>query len=281
MSTSTDNAADAPSDDDDADDASTPGSPDWEGLDAEIATAAATALLEAAELIRQFADREAIEVAAGEGNDVFDTWDAQCALDAVTAAVGMMATLAFHEGVAAQKSENVAEKSGRRLSTKSVTALAVARDKAGDLANHITKLLGDDDPAKASDDEAEKSIDKEIIKIMDITVEDLNATIASAVSQGVAEATKGKAAMDEKDSMANAKEAKNKAGKKDPKAEMTDLEDEADQGDNDSASTPAKGAAKAAKKAARKAAKAARTPDEVEADKAVKVQKKELKKATD
>ena len=260
---------------DDDDDGDAPGSPDWEANDAEIATSAANALLQAAELIRQFADREAIEVAAGEGNDVFDTWDAQMALDAVTAAVGVMATLAFHEGVAAQK--GVATKSGKRLSTKSVSALAAARD-------HLTALLGDDDPAKSNDDDAEKSQED----VLDMTNEELTAFLdARDAAKAVdADVEKGKAATDEVAAVANAKDANKKSKAKKPKADVAALEDEAEQGDNDSASSPAVGAAKAEKaaakkerKAARKAAKAARTPEEIEARNAVKAQKKELRKA--
>lgn len=237
-----------------------PGSPDWEAADAEIAANAAQALLTAAELIRQFADREAIEVAAGEGNDVFDTWDAEMALDAVTAAVGVMATLAFHEGVAAQKSEGVAEKSGKRLSTKSVTALAAARD-------HLNKLLGDDDPAKASDDDDATKSQKDIL---DMNADELKELVKETVVEAVSVAKADMQDVDHKDSIANAKMANGKAKKKNPKADMPALEDEAGQGDDDSASSPANGAAKEKREL---------TPEEIEARDARKAAKKELKKA--
>jgi hypothetical protein len=177
--------------------------------------------------------------------------------------------LAFHEGVAAQKSEGVAEKSGRRLSTKSVTALAAARDKAGDLANHITKLLGDDDPAKSDDDATKSQKD-----ILDMTPDELTELVAATVAKAVVEvgkATNDTQDVDHSNSIANAKQANNKSKKKMPTAEMTDLEDVADQGDHDSASSPAQGAAKAEKPEL--------TQEEIDARAAVKAQKKELKKA--
>lgn len=130
-----------------------PGGPAWEAVDAATATAAAQALMQAAELIRTFAQREAIEVAAGEGNDIYDTNAAQAALCGVSEALGIMAALAFHEGLEAQKSiedEDDVAKAGKRLSTKSVAALAAARD-------HLTSLLGSDDPAKEKDGEDDGS----------------------------------------------------------------------------------------------------------------------------
>lgn len=265
---------------DDSETTPIPGSPDWEAADAQLATDAANALLQAAELIRQFADREAIEVAAGEANDMFDVWDAQCAGDAVRAALGIIAVLAFHEGVAAQKStDEVVEKKGKRLSTKSVTALAAARD-------HLSALLGDDDPANASDDDnaedAEKASDDAAIKaILAKEIDDMTADELTKVLDGrdeklvqlLAEALKGKAAMDEADAVAGGKNANNKAKKKDPKADMTDLEDEADQGDSDSANSSPSGAAKATDE------EVELTPEEIEAKTARKEAKKALRAA--
>lgn len=126
-------------------DPAAPGSPAWEAVDAQIAHDAALALKTASELIRQFAQREATEVAVGEGNDIFDTMEAESALCGVSHALGIMAQMAFHEGLEAAKSlddADVVEKAGKRLSTKSVAALAAARD-------HISELLGNDDPAKS------------------------------------------------------------------------------------------------------------------------------------
>ena len=291
-------------DSDTSDTGPAPGTPDWEAEDAEIATNAANAILQAYELTRQFMEREGIEVAAGEGNDVFDTFDAACVMDLLSAALGQIATLAFHEGVAASKSthdmtlvkqavtattklldklqdDGAVEKAGKRLSTKSVSALAAARD-------HLNKLLGDDDPAK-SDDDATKSQED----ILNMDKDELSTLVAETVAKAVTSVTKaGKSEMDEKASAMNAKNANAKAKTKKPKAENTDLEDEASQGDGDSASgtndatNGASGAAKAAKalakkerKEARKLAKAARTPEEIEAAKLVKSQKKELRKA--
>jgi len=154
-----------------------PGSSEWEAVDAATATMAATKLMEAAECIRTFAQREVVEVAAGEGNDVFDTFAAESALCGVSQALGIMASLAFHEAQAAAKSldeSEVAEKSGKRLSRKTVGALTALRD-------HVNNLLGSDDPAVGTvdhdnDDVAAKSIlfkeidnmtGEELIKLLD------------------------------------------------------------------------------------------------------------------
>ena len=139
----------------------TPGSPEWEAVDAATATAAAQALMQAAEFIRQFAQREMQEVAAGEGNDLYDAGFASQALSGVSAALGIMAQLAFHEGMEAQKSldDEDVQKAGRRLSTKSVAALTAARD-------HLNVLLGDDDPSSVKDDKGSKSDNDGVAKYM-------------------------------------------------------------------------------------------------------------------
>ena len=130
----------------DDDDMVMPGAPAWEAVDAATATAAAMALMQAGELIRTFVQREEIEVAAGEGNDIFDAKTAEMAMIGVTGALGIMAQLAFHEGLEAQKSleDDDVAKAGKRLSSKSIAALATARD-------HLNMILGNDDPAKQKD----------------------------------------------------------------------------------------------------------------------------------
>ena len=271
-----------------------PGSPEWEAQDAQIASDAANAILQAYELTRQFRDREAIEVAAGEGNDVFDAFDASCVLDLLSAAIGSMATLAFHEGIAAQKSaEETAEKSGKRLSGDTLDALVAAR-------NTINDLLGDDDPDNDSDsndddddgdddsdsdmddddcDETTKAIlakeiddmtGDELIKVLDGRDEKLVTLLADQLAKIAA----GKvSADDEKEAVGNAKMANTKNKKKDPKGEMDDLEDEADQGDADSANTSPSGAAKATDDDVEL------TPEEIEAKTARKEAKKALRAA--
>ncbi len=269
------------------DDVNTPGSAAWESVDADCATQAATFLMQAADLISAFAEREGIEVAAGEGNDLFDQWDAQCALDAVTAALGVMARLAFHEGMEASKAakcstcngtgkimdghrdcpdcsdnEGVAEKAGKRLSTKSVTALAAARD-------HLTELMGDDDPAK-SDDDATKS-EKDIL---DMNADELKALVKETVVEAVAETV---VVTDESD-VAKAKGVNPFAGKGKKKAKAAaDTTDDGDTSDD-----AAKAEADAAEKATDDSAEIAPvelTKEEIEAKEARKAAKKELKKA--
>jgi hypothetical protein len=253
-------------------DDSTPGSPAWEAVDAETATSAALALMQASEFIRTFAQRESMEVAAGEGNDIFDASAAEAAIMAVSQALGIMAQLAFHESQEAQKGQ--IEKAGKRLSSKTVSVLAAARD-------HLNGVLGDDDPAKQKeDDDSNSAADKFIASankaisgkdVLDMTEDELKTLVVETVAQAVvaAEAVKGKSMDDNADGIEGGKAANKKSKAKMPKSEDTDLEDEAEQGDEESASTPASGAAKAemseeelaaheAAEAARKEFKAAR-----------------------
>ena len=246
-----------------------PGSPAWEAIDAATATAAASSLMQASEFIRTFAQRERMEVAAGEGNDVFDAGAAEAAIAAVSQALGIMAQLAFHESQEAQKSEF--SKAGKRLAGKTIAALAAARD-------HLNIVLGSDDPALAASDgdeidatdkfiaSANKALNSER-NVLNMTEEELQRLVVSTVAQAVvtADAVKGKAYDDNVDGIAGGKNANKKSKKKNPKAENFDLEDEADYGDNDSGSMDA--------------AKAELTPEEIEARLAAKAARKELKKA--
>ena len=266
---------DTGSSDDDASsdptDATIPGSPAWEAIDAQMATDAALALMTAVELLRSFANRETQEVVAGDASDSIDVYMVTEAICAAQSAIGVAAQLAFHEGLEAAKGlpdDEVVEKAGRRLAGKTVTALATARDKAKDLANHISGVLGDDDPAKKSSDTDEQSSTKKFIENANKAIlaidqaklaEELETMSTDEFEKAleardeklvglIAEALKGAKTIDQdvdhSDSIAGAKDANNKAKTKKPKADMTDLEDEADQGDNDSASSPATGAAK-------------------------------------
>ncbi len=263
-----------------------PGSPEWEGIDAATATEAAVALMAASEKIREFAQRESIEVAAGEGNDIFDTFASEQALCDVSHALGIMAQMAFHEGLEAAKSADDVEKAGRRLSSQTKSALV-------ELRTHLTNLLGDDDPAKATDDEASKAVafdmaelakeleemtTDELTKVLDARDEKLVGSFTEAL-QGVLgskKAKKGKSATDEATSVAHAKvnhDHGNAAGDA-AVDEDDDLEDEATQGTNESASgtRDATGGAKAL------------TDEEIEANeaaKAAKLEAKRLKKAAE
>ena len=99
---------------------------------------------------RRFGKREAIEVAAGEGNDVFDVAATEMAMIGVTGALGIMAQLAFHESQEAQK--GAMTKEGKRLSGKTIDALSQVRDAINDL------LAGDNPKGKSgSKDEADDS----------------------------------------------------------------------------------------------------------------------------
>ena len=286
----------------DVDDSTIPGSPAWEAVDAATATQAALALMTAAELIRTFSQREMQEVVAGEGNDVFDANSASMALCAVQDALGVMAQMAFHEGLEAAKSlpdDETVEKAGRRLAGKTIAALAAARDKAADLANHIGGVLGDDDPKKAkSGIKSAADIDELISKeIDDMTGDELLRLLDERDAQKAAAAAEAEAEkataqdVDNKDSIAGGKAANSKAKGKDPKADDKDLEDEAEDNDDGTPDSP-KGAAKSteeetvtedtevAEKAEAEVAEPVElTPEQIEAKKARKALKKQLREA--
>jgi hypothetical protein len=241
-----------------------PGSPAWEAVDAATATAAAVSLMQAAELIRTFADRERMEVAAGEGNDIFDAGAAEAAMVAVSQALGVMAQLAFHEAMEAQKGQ--VEKAGRRLASKTITALAAARD-------YLNTVLGSDDPALADQDKgdgsgsdaadkfiasANKALDSER-NVLDMTEEDLQKLVVETVAQAVvaAEAVKGMAKGDD-----DMKDKKNKKKKSDDDEAMVSSDDDEETEDD-----------------MEEASKADLTPEEIEANLAAAEARKELKAA--
>jgi hypothetical protein len=128
-----------------------PGSPEWESVDAQTATDAAHALMEAADYIRRFAQRETIEVAAGEGNDVFDAKAAEMALSGVTEALGIMTQLAFHESAEAEKSIEFSEDSLSAIKAAQVT---------------LDKMLGNT-PAKQNTSKGDTPVAANIMESVD------------------------------------------------------------------------------------------------------------------
>ena len=301
VSQGTDPAAGGDDDSTDAD-ASVPGSPAWEAVDAATATAAAQALITAAGLLQTFCQREAQEVIAGEGSDVVDVYMAQDAICAIQSALGTVAQLAFHEGLEAAKSlpdDEVVEKAGRRLAGKTITALAAARDKAKDLADHIGGVLGNDDPKKPSSG-IKSAADNDLIskEIEDMTGDELMQLLDERDARKAAEvetAEKGAVAQNAKDSIAAGKDANDKAKGKDPKADDKDLEDEAEDNDDGSTNSP-KGAAKSTDTEDAEVTddteveksdetvdaddvKVELTPEQIEAKKARKEAKKQLREA--
>ena len=247
--------------------ANVPGSPEWEAVDAETAANAATALMAAAELIRCFRDRENQEVAAGEGNDIFDAYDASSALCAVNDALGIMARMAFHEGLEAAKSletEEIAEKAGKRLSRKSVESLAAVRD-------HITTLLGDDDPANETTGDSATKSQKDIL---DMTEDDLQKLVATTVAQAVVAAKSIET--DEKAEKSQKKAAKAEAAET-AKTEVDEVTEPAEKAEADVAETDE--VVEITEVDETPAAKAELTPEQIEAHETAKAAKKVAKEA--
>ena len=251
-------------------DASAPGSPAWEAVDAMTATAAATALLNASELIRAFAEREAQEQQAGEGNALFDVGTALDALDGVVHALGIMAQLAFHEGQEAQKGEAV--KAGRRLSSKAVSALAAARD-------HLNTVLGDDDPSQKTDEPASaadkfiESADKATKgrDVLEMDTDELKALVAETVAEAVVAAEAAKAEKATKVKKDQKDKGDDSSKEDDAMSEDDDEDDDAEKAEKSEAEIEADRVAeearqelKAAKKAQKQAAKQAEMTKAIE-----------------
>lgn len=266
------------------DDGSVPGSPAWEASDAATISAAADSLIEASNLIQYFINRERIEGIAGAPSALFETWDGELALMNICDALDIVARIAFYENLSATTTtakslDEELSKSGKRLSAKTITALAAARDHLNALMgdhitaarDHINDVLGDDAPAS---DEAAKTIKD----VLEMTPEELQKLVASTVT----EVLKGKG-VDTSDaqSIEGAKDANKKSKKKNPKAENTALEDEVKQGDGTTASgtNQATGAAKAELTAEQIEARKARKAAKAQLAKAKKLEKKASKQA--
>jgi hypothetical protein len=258
-------------------------SPTWETVDEQAAADAAVALMQAAVCIRAFAQHQTQEVEAFDDHDRFDSYAAQQALCSVSEALGVVAQLALHEGLAAAKTPpdgETVEETRRRLSGKTIDVLAAARDNAKELADHLTGVLGDLDPVHTtagtvSDDPSDVDSDlsdgdkelpgedidemmgEELIKLLYERDE-----ARRVVHTEANESKKDKTEQPEAEAPSYADKAHNYSKKKNFKVEDTRLEDEADDDDNDGG------------KGGR-----VKTPAEIEADQAVMAARKEVKRA--
>lgn len=117
-----------------------PGSPAWEAQDAALLRTAAGQLADLRSRVATSRDREAAE---GESYDWDNASDLDCAVQAIECALSIVARLAFTEAVESYAPDAM-QKAGRRLSAQSLKAIQAARD-------HLTELLGQDDPLTAED----------------------------------------------------------------------------------------------------------------------------------
>jgi len=118
--------------------------------------------------------REAVEAASGNGSDIKDVWDLEDARKALECALGIAARLSFHEAA-----EGKAEKAYRRLNVGDTGALTAARD-------HLSAVI--DGAAGAND--AGRTTGEEVIKVADVTKEELVEAIAAGTAAGVQKALK-------------------------------------------------------------------------------------------
>lgn len=147
-----------------SDDDGPPGSPSWEQADADCMNQAAQQLLAACALVSQFIAREGQEVAAGETSDYEDVWDAQCAIDAITAALGIVARLSFQEAFEAAKSTDAeVAKAGATHSAKTKAAITSVITTLQNLLASAGGTNTDDDVEK----EVIEMTKDELIKLLD------------------------------------------------------------------------------------------------------------------
>jgi len=128
--------------------ASTPGSPEWETVDAQNLIAAGQKLAVVAQMLESAMSREQMEVAVGQADDMRDVWDLDSALYCLQDCLRLVAALAFREEAEATKSG--VEKQGRRLSGQTRDAIAASRDA-------LSQLLGSDDPSKTDKETEEQT----------------------------------------------------------------------------------------------------------------------------
>ncbi len=147
------------------------GSGPWEDYDSASLQQVAETLAGCGKALDAITQREAVEAAAGNEGDVQDTFDLQMASEALDAALGVVARLAFSEGAAGTA---LAQKSGRVLSAKNEEHLRQARD-------HLNHVLAGVNPTKAG--EPGESEEDQIMTT--VTKEDLAATIAGASAAAV------------------------------------------------------------------------------------------------
>ena len=147
------------------DDDGIPGSPSWEAADAARLNEATQTLLDLKASIDLAADRENTEGTTGDPDDLVQAWTLQDASNMLTNLLGYIAAMAaLEQREADDKSALAATKAGKRLSNTSVAALATARD-------HLNALLGDDDPAKQTDDDGEADTAQK--DVLDMTKDEL------------------------------------------------------------------------------------------------------------
>ncbi len=88
-------------------DAKTPGSPAWEKVDAATLDGVARGLATAIRAVNEIKDRETIEAVSGEASDWLDAFQLDCAAEDLANALGLVASLAYHEAAASKVGKSI------------------------------------------------------------------------------------------------------------------------------------------------------------------------------
>jgi hypothetical protein len=198
------------------------GSGPWENYDSVSLEQVAQMLASCGHALDAIRQREAVEAAAGNEGDVQDTQDLDMAGDALDAALGVVARLAFHEGAAA---DALAKKSGRVLSRKNEEHLRAARD-------HLSHVLAGvaNQPESGEPDSEENQI------MTTVTKEELETMVSTSAQKAVEAARKAekkaaikaakKAAKREKKARKNANNGGDISGEQERAGVRGDIDDE-------------------------------------------------------
>ena len=174
-----------------------PGSPVWESYDAATLDQVAQGLAACSAAVDNIRQREAVEAVTGSPGDWQDAMDLETACDAIDAALGFVARLAYHEGAEVQKA-------GRRLSAASESHARAARD-------HLTALLGDGKENPAGSAGTDTSEEDDIMATL--TKEELAAMVATAATKAVSDYDEARKAA-KKERKADAERAEKNANNK-------------------------------------------------------------------
>jgi hypothetical protein len=84
-----------------------PGSSGWEDYDANTLDSVARGLAAASRAVDEIAKREQVEALSGDSADWFDAWKLNNAAEDICSALGLVATLAYHEAAEGQAAKNI------------------------------------------------------------------------------------------------------------------------------------------------------------------------------
>ena len=139
-------------------DGTEPGSPAWESQDAASADTVVAQILACGPAIRALAMREATEVGAGHGEDIWDVLDLQGALDALTCAAKIVAAFAVSERAEAGETGPISKAQPTAASTTAATAATSPKENI--VENTTTEVTKTEATAAAGTEQATTAVSK-------------------------------------------------------------------------------------------------------------------------